>query len=714
MAEIKLSERVNLRAVKFLNSMPKEWWKKILKTDASRKFEVEYSKVKAFLHGQLDGSGIAREYKFADGKTFGRLFDHSGLQGMQKAVRGVLCEGEIVDLDIVNCHPMILAWICQTHDISCPNLEYYIVHRDKILNELQILNFDREDAKKLFLKSTNSCWRNKDVGYDFFKQYDTEMKKIQKQLMSVSFYDFIKPKIKKGDNEEGSFINLCLCYHENLILMKAKEFLESKEIEICTLAFDGLMYYGKVMFDLLDELNLLINKEFNFPFKFVYKPHSTDIKVSKAFEEKSVNTFSYKAYCEQFNKTVCKVGGMYMCENIVGKKVIHTEMELKARFKHIRVFDKPEQFIDLYVKNTQDTNMRVYSEFGLFPVSCECPSDVYNLWEPFAFSRFTGEYTPDTESFEKIMHLISCLANHEENVIKFLLDWMAQMVQYPQYKSVVPVIISEQGAGKNTLMNILKKLLGDDKVWECTDPLRDIFGHFNDQMQGKFLINLSEAGSRDFCNVMGKVKAMVTDETFTLHGKNKPGVDLQSFHRFCLMTNHEMPIPTFKGDRRFGIIRASDELIDDNEFFNDMNTNVMQSEAALRTFWDFLKSREVKKILGKDDLPQTEYHEELKQLNMHPILQWLEDLAMKTKGDTLVMYSDKTWDSYRCFCLDSNINVDKTNRRGFEVQLTIKKIPGVSKKQSTHGRARVFDLAQLRDHFKITSVEETVDVDDPE
>ena len=39
MAEIKLSERVNLRAVKFLNSMPKEWWKKILKTDASRKFE---------------------------------------------------------------------------------------------------------------------------------------------------------------------------------------------------------------------------------------------------------------------------------------------------------------------------------------------------------------------------------------------------------------------------------------------------------------------------------------------------------------------------------------------------------------------------------------------------------------------------------------------------------------------------------------------------
>ena len=118
--------------------------------------------------------------------------------------------------------------------------------------------------------------------------------------------------------------------------------------------------------------------------------------------------------------------------------------------------------------------------------------------------------------------------------------------------------------------------------------------------------------------------------------------------------------------------------------------------------------------MGQDDLPQTEYHEELKHLNMHPILQWLEDLAMRTKGDTLVMYSSAAWESYRCFCLDSNINVDRTNKRGFEVQLGIKKIPGVSKKCSTHGRARVFDLAQLRDHFKVESFEETNDVDDPE
>ena len=78
---VSLREVVDLRAVKYLNSMPKAWWKEILNTDKDRKFEVEYKKVKSFLSGQLDGTGITRQYKYADGKTFGRQFDHSGLQG---------------------------------------------------------------------------------------------------------------------------------------------------------------------------------------------------------------------------------------------------------------------------------------------------------------------------------------------------------------------------------------------------------------------------------------------------------------------------------------------------------------------------------------------------------------------------------------------------------------------------------------------------------
>ena len=716
MNPVTLSECVNLRAVKYLNSRGKEWWKKTLKTDKDRKFEVEYTKVKSFLAGQLDGTGKLRVYSFADGKSFGRLFDSSGLQGMQKDIRGAVCDGVVSDLDMVNCHPMILSWICYNHDISCPNLEYYIQNREKIITDITLFNFDREDAKKLFLKSTNSQWRTKDIGYEFHKEYDAEMKRLQKKLHTLTEYNFIKPKVKKGDNELGSFINLCLCYHENEILIKAKEFLESKDIEVCTLAFDGLMHYGPELNELICELNEFINKEFDYPFKFVYKPHSKKIKVPADFDEESVTCLSYKCMCEQFNTSQAKVGNVYICEDIKGDKLIQTEIQLKHRYNHIRVHDKENQFIDNWLKNIQDTNMRVYVKFDICPLESKCPADVYNLWEPFTYSKMTGDYKFNEEGLNKILHLIKVLANHEEKSEKFLLDWMAQIIQYPHIKSVVPVIQSDEGAGKNTLMDILKELLGKSKVWDCTSPEEHIFGKFNDKMQDAFLINLNEANSSNFKGIMGKVKGMITEDTYDLQCKNQGTITLPSFHRFILMTNADYPINTHDKDRRFGIIQASNELIGNDDFFADLRANVLNNVTALRTFWDFLMSRKVSAKMTKDDLPNTEYHRELKKANSHPIIQWVENITLESKECVMEMNSHQAWDSYRCFCTDNNIPLNKTTKRGFEVSLSIKNIPGVSKKQGTNGRIRLFDLNLLREHFKIEPEvkKNDVEIDDPE
>ena len=232
--------------------------------------------------------------------------------------------------------------------------------------------------------------------------------------------------------------------------------------------------------------------------KFVYKPHSKTIRVPKDFDSTSVPDKSYKMMCKEFNKTHAKVGGKYICEDVAGEKVIELEAAFKARYKHLRVFDRDEQFIEAWVKNVPDTNMRIYLKFEMHPdklpssfKNYSCPQDVYNLWEPFAYSLKTGDYTRDQEGLSKILHLVRVLANNDDAVEKFLLDWMAQMVQYPQTKSVMPVIKSEVGAGKGSLIKILSVILGKDKVWDCTDPLRDIFGTFNDKMRDAFLLSIN-------------------------------------------------------------------------------------------------------------------------------------------------------------------------------------------------------------------------------
>ena len=109
MATVKLNERVNTLAVKYLMSMPKAWWKSVLSTDKNRKFEVEYKKVTDYLKGQLDGTGITRTYKFADGKNFGRQFDHSGLQGMRKRVRAAFGTSRWKEVWAMSCGCSALA-----------------------------------------------------------------------------------------------------------------------------------------------------------------------------------------------------------------------------------------------------------------------------------------------------------------------------------------------------------------------------------------------------------------------------------------------------------------------------------------------------------------------------------------------------------------------------------------------------------------------------
>ena len=66
------------------------------------------------------------------------------------------------------------------------------------------------------------------------------------------------------------------------------------------------------------------------------------------------------------------------------------------------------------------------------------------------------------------------------------------------------VFVSKQGAGKNLLLNMIRKMLGNKKVFESTNPSRDVWGNFNGQMADAFLVNLSETSAIDLKTHMDK------------------------------------------------------------------------------------------------------------------------------------------------------------------------------------------------------------------
>ena len=63
----------------------------------------------------------------------GRLFCGGSIQGLACEYRSCLLRDNTTDIDMKNAHPVILKYICNKHNIPCPQLDYYVSHRDEIL-----------------------------------------------------------------------------------------------------------------------------------------------------------------------------------------------------------------------------------------------------------------------------------------------------------------------------------------------------------------------------------------------------------------------------------------------------------------------------------------------------------------------------------------------------------------------------------------------------
>ena len=112
---------------------------------------------------------------------------------------------------------------------------------------------------------------------------------IQSVVTNLPKYAKIKesvPKDKKSKNWEGSTINRILCMYENNILSAAIEATQKRDIEICTLMFDGFMIYGKEYTDeYLEYLSTEVEAKFpGVGMKWAFKPHSTTIQIPDDFD----------------------------------------------------------------------------------------------------------------------------------------------------------------------------------------------------------------------------------------------------------------------------------------------------------------------------------------------------------------------------------------------------------------------------------------------
>jgi hypothetical protein len=282
-----------------------------------------------------------------------------------------------------NAHPVILRYICNIHDIPCPQLEYYINNRDRCLSE-----FDSRDiGKKAYLSSVNSdkYSRHKNSP-STFKRFDDEMGHIQRQIVAIHEYQQIVQTVPDSyelNNFNGSAINRVMCYYENLILQHAIHVINTKGLEIAILMFDGLMIYGDHYSNigLLNEIEEYVESKMpGLNMKWAFKGHDTTIDIPEDFVvEKNDEYAEWKTAFESEWCKIKNISGFIRKYQNNGKTclIMQTESGLLTAYKHecfYKTDDNGKQkrvsFINEWVL---DPNMRCFDNMETIPPPLICP-----------------------------------------------------------------------------------------------------------------------------------------------------------------------------------------------------------------------------------------------------------------------------------------------------------------------------------------------------
>ena len=267
-----------------------------------KELQIYYNNLQNLCNTLIKTRGVMkRTYKYSlttPTEMGGRLFCGGSIQGLACEYRSLLMRDITTDIDMKNAHPVILKYICNKHTIPCPQLEYYIAHRDEILAKWT----NKGIGKIAYLENTNNDKYSGAVLNEApevnasLRLYANENKTIQKQLLSIPEYANIVNSIPddKTWNRNGSAMNRILCYYENKILMHSCSVINEKNIEVATYMFDGLLVYGNHY----DNTNLLLeiekyveSKMPGLNMKWDYKKHDTIHYVPDDFDDAIIDIY---------------------------------------------------------------------------------------------------------------------------------------------------------------------------------------------------------------------------------------------------------------------------------------------------------------------------------------------------------------------------------------------------------------------------------------
>lgn len=716
----------------------------------------------------------------------GRFQSNSFITLPKKIKHTLFSYAGMIDIDQEKGHPRIAYGLGLKNNKQYSNIKKYIDNPDEIFKQMgEHYGIDTDDADgknkdrlKWFFNLTiygggyqlwldglkNPSKKDLSLGYKPLVLKTDEMLPIMqgfkddcKDLADKIYVnnDEVRARLNEGHDEyatktehekKSCVVSFVMQIIENDALHKAYLFLKKNKLmndfKCVSLEYDGLCFIPKRQLQQndIDELNAYVRKNTGFDIKYIIKPYKhcniyhdviDIVKQKKIDDAADLTDKSYESVKERFEQTYAKIGDkhtfvkktdtecvFYNRNNfrINHEDIIYLEEKLDKDGNHIGT--KKKQFIDEWFK---DPEKKSYDDIGVYPNTDKCPENILNLWMPFAMEQVT-DYTPTIEDRDFFLNHILQLCDYDQKVYEYLIKWVAQMIQYPETKTTCPVMISEEGAGKGTFMELIKLMIGQTKYLSTSSPSESVWGSKNGLMKDAFFVNLDELSGREAVGADGRIKTIISEPTMEIRQMYCERIVIPSFHRFFATTNNDECIGKKKGDRRKFIVYSSSDKCKER-FRNDpvkyqelckyheKTHTLLKDVNFVKTMFDYFKYEvgDMRHFLSLE-MPQTEFDLQAQELQVSPLEMWVEDYVRRNHelcntDEPLRVTNSVLFSDFLEWKTDHRIEYE-CNSVKFGVRLSRLKINGISEpikgKQCNH---RLINFKAVAEHMKIENDE---------
>jgi len=572
-----------------------------------------------------------------------------GLQSLQRDIRSALAMPYYWDIDMINAQPTLLVQICENNGLACEYLKQYIQNREELLTEIcETQNIERWEAKERVISILFGANPTGLLTPFFENEFYNELRKIMTNIWEKNqdIFGFLK----KVPNRYGKAIAYFLQTEERKVLIALDHALAKRGRSLDVLIHDGGLVRKKenetfFPVSLLRELEADIKEKTGYVISLAVKPMRT------SFEKNETTEDDYQEKKEEYEKTYFKVMSPSIFVRIVGDtlQTLSTK-DLIHQLGNVMLNDGTG-FVAKWIK---DPTIRTYERLVYAPKK-EVPDTEFNIFTGFPLDAEVGD-------FNEVNEVLSLISNHDVEVMNYIENYVAHIIQKPYEKTRVAIIVQgEQGAGKDTFWDFIGSLLGSSYYFSTDSPENNIFSRFNHGTEKVLLVKIEEGNYITNKANAEKFKAKIVSPIETFERKGQDTLTLPDMRNFVMTTNQDVPIPIEETDRRFMLIKASSEKLGDSVFWNRIHTALSKPELK-SAYYHSLLHRDISNFNPSRDRIKTAYYQETKSVFAPTLAKYfqhhIETLLQKDDMDTYDIFAPQLKNKIHEFA-----QYDYTNKR---------------------------------------------------